>query len=103
MKKIEAILKPFQIDSARDALTEIGVQEIIISDVRCSYARNQENKAYLSDDYVIEFLPKIKIEFFISAENAAVAIEKLRNVIATEEYQQNSIFSKIFVADVNLL
>lgn len=96
MRKIEVIIRPFQLDELRDALTAIKVDEIIVTDVRCTYGSNHDSESYLSEDYFVEFLPKIKIETFVPKETAAKVVAAIKKVVQNEAEQQ----SKIYIYEV---
>jgi nitrogen regulatory protein P-II 1 len=62
MKKIEAIIKPFKLDDVRNALTEIGIQGLTVSEVKGFGRQRGHTEIYRGSEYTVEFLPKIKIE-----------------------------------------
>lgn len=99
MKKIEAIVKPFRLDNIRDALSKIGVDEIIVTDIRCAYSTDKVAESYLSEDYFIEFLPKIRIEVFVEKEKAEQSIQALKKVIEAEDADSVN-KERVFVYDV---
>ena len=69
MKKIEAIIKPFKLEDVKDALAEAGVTGMTVSDVK-GYGRQQgHSELYRGAEYVVDFLPKIKIELIVADEN----------------------------------
>lgn len=70
MKKIEAIIKPFKLDDVIEALNEIGIEGVTVSEVRGFGRQKGRTEIYKGAEYVIDFLPKIKIETIVSAEVA---------------------------------
>ena len=82
MKKIEAIVKPFKLDDVKEALNEIGIQGMTISEVK-GYGRQKGHKEiYRGAEYVVDFIPKVKIEIIVESERAdqvVAAIEKAAN------------------------
>ena len=68
MKKIEAIIKPFKLDDVKEALIEVGIEGITISEVN-GYGRQQgHSELYRGAEYVVEFIPKVKIELVVSSQ-----------------------------------
>jgi nitrogen regulatory protein P-II 1 len=92
MKKIEVIIRPFQLDDLRDALAAIKVDEIIVSDIRCTYGSGHDEESYLSEDYFVEFLPKIKIETFVRDEVFAQVVETIKKVTQDEANSNTRIY-----------
>jgi len=82
MKKIEAIVKPFKLDDVKEALNEIGIQGMTISEVK-GYGRQKGHKEiYRGAEYVVDFIPKVKIEIIVDSDRAdqvVAAIEKAAN------------------------
>ncbi len=96
MKKIEAIIKPFKLEDVKDALAEIGIQGMTISDVK-GYGRQKGHKEiYRGAEYVIDFNPKLKIEIVTNAENVERVIEAICKAANTGTIGDG----KIFVFDV---
>jgi len=77
MKKVEAIIKPFKLDEVKDALTSIGVQGMTVTEVKGFGRQKGHTEIYRGAEYVIDFLPKIKIEVVITDE----MVEKVVNII----------------------
>ncbi len=75
MKLVTAIIKPFKLDDAREALSEIGIQGMTVSEIKGFGRQKGHTELYRGAEYVVDFLPKIKLE-------VAVADDKLDNVIA---------------------
>ena len=92
MKKIEAIIKPFKLDDVKEALNEIGIQGMTISEVK-GYGRQKGHKEiYRGAEYVVDFIPKIKIEIVVDAEQADTVVEKIRDAANTGKIGDGKIF-----------
>lgn len=92
MKKLEVIIKPFQLDEVKDALAAINICEIIVTDMRCSYNAEKSAESYLTDDYFVEFLPKIRIEIFAETARVQEIVKILRTAIDNDAHTPNRIF-----------
>ena len=82
MKKIEAIVKPFKLDEVREALSEVGVTGLTVTEVKGFGRQKGHTELYRGAEYVVDFLPKVKIEAAINTdmlERALEAIEKAAN------------------------
>ena len=97
MKKIEAIIKPFKLEDVKEALVEAGIEGMTISEVK-GYGRQQgHSELYRGAEYVIEFIPKVKIEIVVSSQEFAdVAIAAIKEASHTGKIGDG----KIFVSDV---
>ena len=92
MKKIEAIIKPFKLDDVKEALNEIGIQGMTISEVK-GYGRQKGHKEiYRGAEYVVDFIPKIKIEIVVDAQQADTVVEKFRDAANTGKIGDGKIF-----------
>ncbi len=92
MKKIEAIIKPFKLDDVKEALNEAGVQGMTISEVK-GYGRQKGHKEiYRGAEYVVDFIPKIKIEVIIVDEMVEPVIQKVRDAANTGKLGDGKIF-----------
>ena len=92
MKKIEAIIKPFKLDDVKEALNEAGVQGMTISEVK-GYGRQKGHKEiYRGAEYVVDFIPKIKIEVIVVDEMVEPVIEKIRDAANTGKLGDGKIF-----------
>lgn len=92
MKKIEAIIKPFKLDDVKEALNEVGIQGMTISEVK-GYGRQKGHKEiYRGAEYVVDFIPKIKIEVVVPAEMANQVVEKIRQAANTGKLGDGKIF-----------
>ena len=92
MKKIEVIIKPFKLDDVKEALNEAGVQGMTVSEVK-GYGRQKGHKEiYRGAEYVVDFIPKIKIEVIVVNEMVASTIEKIRDAANTGKLGDGKIF-----------
>ena len=96
MKKIEAIIKPFKLDDVREALSDIGVNGMTASEVKGFGRQKGHTELYRGAEYVIDFLPKVKVEIVISDEQVDSSIEAITNAARTGKIGDG----KIFVSDV---
>ena len=92
MKKIEAIIKPFKLDDVKEALNEIGIQGMTISEVK-GYGRQKGHKEiYRGAEYIVDFIPKIKIEIVVPADRAGQVVDKIREAANTGKIGDGKIF-----------
>jgi nitrogen regulatory protein P-II 1 len=92
MKKIEAIIKPFKLDDVKEALNEIGIQGMTVTEVK-GYGRQKGHKEiYRGAEYVVDFIPKIKIEVVVAKDQAARVVEKIRQAANTGKLGDGKIF-----------
>ncbi|TNF45415.1 MAG: P-II family nitrogen regulator [Epsilonproteobacteria bacterium] len=93
MKKIEAIIKPFKLEDVKDALVEAGIEGMTVSEVK-GYGRQQgHSELYRGAEYVVEFIPKIKIEIVVSTdEYAETAINAINGAAKTGKIGDGKIF-----------
>ncbi len=92
MKKIEAIIKPFKLDDVKEALNEIGIQGMTISEVK-GYGRQKGHKEiYRGAEYVVDFIPKIKIEVIVESAMVDKVVEKIRASANTGKLGDGKIF-----------
>ena len=77
MRKIEAIIKPFKLDEVKEALHEIGIQGMTVSEVKGFGRQKGHTELYRGAEYVVDFLPKIKVEIAVSDELAQKAVEAI--------------------------
>ena len=78
MKKIEAIIKPFKLDEVKEALQEAGIQGITVLEAKGFGRQKGHTELYRGAEYVVDFLPKVKIEVVVSDENLQAAVEAIR-------------------------
>ncbi|MBN2824411.1 MAG: P-II family nitrogen regulator [Campylobacterales bacterium] len=93
MKKIEAIIKPFKLEDVKEALVEAGITGLTVSEVK-GYGRQQgHSEIYRGAEYVVEFIPKIKIEIVVSSdEYAQIAIKAISEAAKTGKIGDGKIF-----------
>ena len=96
MKKIEAIIKPFKLDDVRDQLAEIGVAGLTVTEVKGFGRQKGHTELYKGAEYVVDFLPKIKVEVVVEADR----VEDVIQAIARGAYTGRIGDGKIFVTPV---
>ena len=92
MKKIEAIIKPFKLDDVKDALHEVGVSGITVSEVKGFGRQKGHTELYRGAEYVVDFLPKVKIEVVLADEFVDKAVEAIQNAARTGRIGDGKIF-----------
>lgn len=92
MKMITAIIKPFKLDDVREALSEIGVQGITVSEVKGFGRQKGHTELYRGAEYVVDFLPKVKVEIAVAADIADKAIEAISGAANTGKIGDGKIF-----------
>ncbi|MCR9067619.1 MAG: P-II family nitrogen regulator [Rhodobacteraceae bacterium] len=97
MKKIEAIIKPFKLDEVKEALQEIGIQGLSVTEVKGFGRQKGHTELYRGAEYVVDFLPKVKIEVVLSDDQAEAAIEAIIGAAKTDKIGDG----KIFISDIS--
>ncbi|WP_421703945.1 P-II family nitrogen regulator [Aliiroseovarius sp.] len=92
MKKIEAIIKPFKLDEVKEALQDIGVQGLSVIEVKGFGRQKGHTELYRGAEYVVDFLPKVKIEVVLPADQADAAIEAIVDAAKTDKIGDGKIF-----------
>jgi nitrogen regulatory protein P-II 1 len=92
MKKIEAIIKPFKLDEVKDALNEIGLKGITVLEAKGFGRQKGHTELYRGAEYVVDFLPKVKIELIIEDEMVEKAVETIRAAAQTGRIGDGKIF-----------
>ena len=92
MKKIEAIIKPFKLDEIKEELQEIGIQGLTVTEAKGYGRQKGHTELYRGAEYVIDFLPKVKIEVVVSDDIAARVVETIRSVAHTGRIGDGKIF-----------
>ncbi len=92
MKKIEAIIKPFKLDEVREALSEVGVTGLTVAEVKGFGRQKGHTELYRGAEYVVDFLPKIKIEIVVGDETVDSAIEAIVKAARTGKIGDGKIF-----------
>jgi nitrogen regulatory protein P-II 1 len=96
VKKIEAIIKPFKLDDVKDALHEVGASGLTVSEVKGFGRQKGHTELYRGAEYVIDFLPKVKVEVVVEDDMVERAVEAIENAARTGRIGDG----KIFVFDV---
>lgn len=92
MKKIEAIIKPFKLEDVKEALTEAGITGMTVSDVK-GYGRQQgHSELYRGAEYVVDFLPKIKVELIVANKDVDSTINLITEAAKTGKIGDGKIF-----------
>lgn len=92
MKKIEAIIKPFKLEAVKDALTDIGITGMTVSEVK-GYGRQKGHKEmYRGAEYNVDFNPKIKIELAVASDQVEKAVDAIRTAANSEKIGDGKIF-----------
>ncbi|MEL6279576.1 MAG: P-II family nitrogen regulator [Pseudomonadota bacterium] len=97
MKLVIAVIKPFKLEEVREALTAIGVQGLMVSEVKGYGRQSGHTEIYRGAEYVVNFVPKIKLEIVIGAEQVDQVIETISTTARTGKIGDG----KIFVVDVD--
>ncbi len=92
MKKIEAIIKPFKLDEVKEALQEIGLQGITVIEAKGFGRQKGHTELYRGAEYVVDFLPKVKIEVVLSDEMLDKAVEAIQKAVKTGRIGDGKIF-----------
>lgn len=92
MKKVEAIIKPFKLDDVKEALQEVGVQGLTVTEVKGFGRQKGHTELYRGAEYVVDFLPKIKIEMILPDDQIDAAVEAITSAARTEKIGDGKIF-----------
>lgn len=92
MKLIEAIIKPFKLDEVKDSLNEIGVMGITVSEVKGFGRQKGHTELYRGAEYVVDFIPKVKLEIAVADDQVAKVIETIENAAKTGRIGDGKIF-----------
>ncbi len=96
MKKVEAIIKPFKLDEVKNALQELGISGMTVVEVKGFGRQKGHTEIYRGAEYVVEFVPKIKIEAAVPADSVPTVVERILTTARTGKIGDG----KIFVYDV---
>jgi len=92
MKRIEAIIKPYKLDDVKEALVDIGVVGMTISEVK-GYGRQQgHSELYRGAEYIVEFIPKVKLDLVVEQKDVEAAVEAIANAAKTGKIGDGKIF-----------
>lgn len=92
MKKIEAIIKPFKLDEVKDALHEVGLQGITVLEAKGFGRQKGHTELYRGAEYVVDFLPKVKLEVIVDDHLVESAVEAIQNAAHTGRIGDGKIF-----------
>ncbi|MEL7274758.1 MAG: P-II family nitrogen regulator [Pseudomonadota bacterium] len=92
MKKIEAIIKPFKLDEVKEALQEVGLQGITVLEAKGFGRQKGHTELYRGAEYVIDFLPKVKIEIILNDDQVESAVDAIRKAAETGRIGDGKIF-----------
>lgn len=92
MKLITAIIKPFKLDDVRDALSDLGIHGLTVTEVKGFGRQKGHTELYRGAEYVVDFLPKVKLETAVSSDNLDKAIEAIVNAAKTGKIGDGKIF-----------
>jgi nitrogen regulatory protein P-II 1 len=92
MKKIEAIIKPFKLDEVREALSELGISGLTVTEVKGFGRQKGHTELYRGAEYVVDFLPKIKVDIVVGDETVDQAIEAIIKAARTGKIGDGKIF-----------
>jgi len=92
MKKIEAIIKPFKLDEVKEALQEVGLQGITVTEAKGFGRQKGHTELYRGAEYVVDFLPKVKIEVVLASDRVDAAVEAITEAARTGRIGDGKIF-----------
>ncbi len=92
MKKLEAIIKPFKLEEVKEALAEIGIEGMTVSEVKGFGRQKGHTEIYRGSEYTVDFLPKLKIETVVSDDQSAQAVETIAKAAKTGKIGDGKVF-----------
>jgi nitrogen regulatory protein P-II 1 len=92
VKKVEAIIKPFKLDEVKEALNEIGIQGITVSEVKGFGRQKGHTELYRGAEYVVDFIPKIKMEIIVSDDIVSKVVDSIEQAAKTGRIGDGKIF-----------
>ncbi|MEE4255302.1 MAG: P-II family nitrogen regulator [Desulfuromusa sp.] len=92
MRKVEAIIKPFKLDEVKEALNEIGIQGITVSEVKGFGRQKGHTELYRGAEYVVDFIPKIKMEIIVSDDMVTSVVDAIAEAAKTGRIGDGKIF-----------
>jgi nitrogen regulatory protein P-II 1 len=92
MRKIEAIIKPFKLDDVKEAVEAVGIQGITITEVKGCGRQKGHSEVYRGAEYVVDFLPKVKLELIVSEERVPEVVEAIQKAAHTGRIGDGKIF-----------
>ena len=92
MKKVEAIIKPFKLEDVKEALSEVGVQGMTVTEVKGFGRQKGHTEIYRGSEYTVDFLPKVKLEIVVEAEDAEKVVEAIVKTANTGKIGDGKVF-----------
>jgi nitrogen regulatory protein PII len=92
MKKIEAIIKPFKLEEVKDALSEVGIEGMTVSEVKGFGRQKGHTEIYRGSEYTVDFLPKVKVEIVLSDDVAGSAVDAIVKAAKTGKIGDGKVF-----------
>ena len=92
VKKIEAVIKPFKLEEVKEALTEIGIEGMTVSEVKGFGRQKGHTEIYRGSEYTVDFLPKVKLEIVVADEIVTKAVETITKAAKTGKIGDGKIF-----------
>ncbi len=92
MKKVEAIIKPFKLEEVKEAISEVGVQGLTVTEVKGFGRQKGHKELYRGAEYVVEFLPKVKLEIVVTEEKLKDVVEAITKAASTGRIGDGKIF-----------
>jgi nitrogen regulatory protein P-II 1 len=92
MRKVEAIIKPFKLDEVKEGLSNIGIQGLTVSEVKGFGRQKGHTELYRGAEYVVDFLPKVKLEIIVRDEQATEVVETIQRTAKTGRIGDGKIF-----------
>ena len=92
MKKIEAIIKPFKLDEVKDALAELGIEGMTVSDVKGFGRTGGKREVYRGAEYIVDFVPKTKLEIVVQDEQVRMVVEAIERAARTGRIGDGKVF-----------
>ena len=92
MKKVEAIIKPFKLEDVKEALSEIGVQGMTVTEVKGFGRQKGHTEIYRGSEYTVDFLPKIKLELVVADENVQACLDAITKAANTGKIGDGKLF-----------
>ena len=92
MKKIEAIIKPFKLDEVKEALQDVGIKGLTVSEVKGFGRQRGHTELYRGAEYIVDFLPKVKLEVVVGEDQVQQVVDTILNAAATGKIGDGKIF-----------
>jgi nitrogen regulatory protein P-II 1 len=92
LKKVEAIIKPFKLEEVKEALSRVGIQGVTVTEVKGFGRQKGHKEMYRGAEYIVEFLPKVKVEVVTTDDKSEIIVEAIRNAASTGRIGDGKIF-----------